>query len=100
MHCRYRLKTNLARHLPAAFAAAKADLLLFFRLSADLLLHLVCLLARRLFPLVPVLDSEVKRIVRNLELGADARLDRLDDALRTLRLLVLVLVCAEHVVDR
>ena len=99
MHRRHRLKTNPTRHLPAVSTAAKADLLLFFRLSADLLLQLVCLLARRLFPFVPVLDREVERIVRDLELGADARLDRLDDALRTLRLLVLVLVCAEHVVD-
>lgn len=37
--------------------------------------------------------------MRNLQLCADARLDVLDKSLRALGLLVLILVCAEQVVD-
>ena len=37
--------------------------------------------------------------MRNLQLGTNTRLDRLDDTLRALRLLVLILVCTEQVVD-
>jgi hypothetical protein len=66
---------------------------------AILLLDLIGLVLRLLSPLIPVLDREVERIMRNLQLGADAGLDRLDDALGALRLLVLILVCAEQVVD-
>lgn len=67
--------------------------------TATLLLNLIRLLASLLFPLVPVLNRKGKRIMHDLKLGADTSLDRLDDALGALCLLVLVLVCADDVDD-
>lgn len=99
MHCRHSLEAHHPLHAPAAPADVKADPPLFRR-ATGLLLHLVCLLARRLLALVPVLDSEIERIMCDLELGADTCLDCLEKTLWALCLLVLVLVCAEHVVDR
>lgn len=65
-----------------------------------LLLDLVGLLASLRFPLVPVLDGQVESVVGNLQLSADAGLDRLDEPLWALCLLVLVLVCAEDIGER
>lgn len=62
-----------------------------------LLLNLIGLLARRRLSLVPVLYREVERIMCDLQLRANTRLDRLDKALWALRLLVLVLVSAVQV---
>lgn len=78
----------------------KALPLLYDKVARVLLLDLVGLLAGLRFPLVPVLDGEVESIVGDLQLGADAGLDCLDEPLRALCLLVLILVCAEDVVER
>lgn len=99
MHSRRRRYIE-ANHTQLTLTHRAAATLLQPSTSATaLLLDLIRLLAGRLFPLVPVLDGQVERIVGDLELGADAGFHRLDETLRALRLLVLILVCAEDVVD-
>lgn len=66
---------------------------------AILLLDLLDLLASLLSPLVPVFNCEVECVMRNLQLGADARLECLDEPLGSLRLLVFILICADDVDD-
>jgi hypothetical protein len=68
--------------------------------KAGLLFDLVGLLTRLLLSLPPVLQCQVKRIVRNLQLGADHRFAGLDYALGTLGLLVLILVRPDYVNER
>lgn len=55
-----------------------------------LLLHLVNLLLRRLPPLVPVLQKHLTSITHDLELDAQDGLSRLDEAIASPRLAVLV----------
>lgn len=97
MHSWLCSKADPTPHDPAGLA--KATLLLGDVLAA-LLLDLVGLLARLLFPLVPVLHSEVECIMHNLQLSADPRLHRLDQSLWTLCFLVLILVCVDNIHNR
>ena len=96
MHHRPLPKADLPPHNPTSFTNAPP---LPDKLIAVLLLDLLGLLTRLLLSLVPVLNRKIERIMYDLQLGADSCLDRLDDALGALRLLVLILVCADDVDD-